>query len=392
MKDAGKPTSQLQFPCGNCGALQVYAPGTKVLRCPYCRHETPIPASDLTIEEYSFREALHELSEAPPRDSAIPGAPRNVECGACGASFEFDQDVHSGACPYCATPVVLGTEHRAFKPKSLLPFRITEEQARTRFRAWLRGLWFALGRLGDYARDNDRLRGIYVPYWTYDSATDTRYRGERGDYYQVRQRYVARVKGRRVTRTRTVTKVRWTPAQGSVSTTFDDVLVGATTTLPRRITDRLEPWDLEGLLPYQEAYLSGFTSQAYQIELDEGFDRAREIMDQVIRTDVARDIGGDVQRIHALDTRHRNTTFKHLLLPVWAAAFRYKDRDYAFVVNGRTGKVAGERPYSGQKILLAVLLGAVLAGGALMWYSQQQGGPDAPSTHWPPPAENYRPY
>lgn len=392
MKRAAGESSQLQFACANCGALQVYAPGTDLLRCPYCRHETPIPVPELTIEEYSFREALQQLSEAPPLDTIGRGASRKIACRGCGASFEFDEDIHSGACPYCATPVVLGTEHRVFKPKSLLPFRITEKQAEARFRTWLRGLWFAPGRLGEHVRNKDRLMGIYVPYWTYDSDTDTRYRGERGDYYQVQQRYAANVRGRRVMRTRMITKVRWTPVRGSVSRTFDDVLVGATTTLPRRITDRLEPWDLDGLLPYQKAYLSGFASQAYQIELDEGFERAREIMNRVIRGDVARDIGGDVQRIHALDTRHRNTTFKHLLLPVWSAAFRYKEREYAFVVNGRTGKVAGERPYSRWKILIAVLLGAALAGGALMWYAQRQEGAELEPMHWPPPAENYRSY
>ena len=193
-------------------------------------------------------------------------------------------------------------------------------------------------------------------------------------------------------RTRTVTRVRWTRVEGTVSRFFDDVLVGAAHTLPRQITDRLAPWDLRDLKPYKDEYLSGFASEIYQIELDEGFDRAREIMNQVIRTDVARDIGGDAQRIHHLDTRHGNTTFKHLLLPVWSAEFSYKDRTYVFVVNGRTGKVAGERPYSGWKLLLAGLLAAALIGGALLWYSQQQSDREVSPVDLAPPVEPYRSY
>ncbi len=392
MKKAPGRTSQLQFPCANCGALQLYAPGTDLLRCPYCRHETPIPDSDLVIEEYSFRDALRKLNKARPLEGAAANTTQIVNCEACGASFAFDQDVHSGLCPYCSTPVVLGTEHKTFKPKSLLPFRITEEQAKQEFRRWLQRLWFAPGRLAKLARGDNRLNGVYVPYWTYDSDTDTRYRGERGKYYQVRERYTSYVKGRRVMRTRTVTKVRWTPVQGTVSRFFDDVLVGAARTLPRKITDRIAPWDLDGLLPYQEEYLSGFASQIYQVELDEGFDRAREIMDQVIRSDVARDIGGDAQRIHALDTRHRDTKFKHLLLPVWSAGFHYRDKDYVFVVNGRTGKVAGERPYSGWKILFTGLLAAAMIAGILVWYARQQDELDVSPADWPPPVETYRPY
>ena len=57
-----------------------------------------------------------------------------------------------------------------------------------------------------------------------------------------------------------------------------------------------------------------------------------------------RDIGGDQQRIGALETEVGRLTFKHVLLPVWLAAYRYRGRAYRFVVNGRTGAVDGERP------------------------------------------------
>jgi len=157
-----------------------------------------------------------------------------------------------------------------------------------------------------------------------------------------------------------VQKIRWTPAAGTVSRFFDDVLVGASRSLPRKITDRLSPWDLNSLVSYDERYLSGFRSEAYQVGLDEGFKTAIQIMDRVIRQDIARDIGGDLQRITQVNTKHGDTTFKHLLLPVWSAAFRFRQKVYRFVVNGRTGKVQGERPYSKWKIAGAVLLAAVV--------------------------------
>ena len=378
-----------QFPCANCGALQTYAPGTEVLRCPYCQHETPVMLSSTSIQEYDFRAALAKLATARDKTSA-EHAVQTSHCDACGASFTFDQDIHSGECPYCATPVVLTSAHKLFKPKSLLPFKIEQDQARERFQDWLRGLWFAPGNLKQYARADSRLQGVYIPYWTYDSHTRSRYLGERGDYYQVPQQYTAVVNGRRVTRTRMITKVRWSPARGEVARFFDDILVGATESLPRKITDRLEPWDLANLVPYQEQYLSGYTSQIYQVDLDEGFDRARETMDRIIRQDVARDIGGDVQRIHRLETRHRYTTFKHLLLPIWSAGFRYRGKDYLFVVNARTGKVQGERPYSRWKILLALLLGLVLAGGAALLYLQYQAQYPDTALDWTPAADPYR--
>ena len=175
-------------------------------------------------------------------------------------------------------------------------------------------------------------------------------------------------------RVRVVTKTRWTPAAGVVSRFFDDVLVLASASLPRAVTERLEPWDLANLTPYQEAYLSGFRAEMYQVELDQGFERAREIMALTIRRDIERDIGGDHQRIHAADTRYDDISFKHILLPVWMSAFRFRDKVYRFVVNGRTGEVQGERPYSPWKIAFAILLAALLIGGGMAaWQHYQEG-------------------
>ncbi|MCR9114968.1 MAG: primosomal protein N' (replication factor Y) - superfamily II helicase, partial [Rhodobacteraceae bacterium] len=143
---------------------------------------------------------------------------------------------------------------------------------------------------------------------------------------------------------------------------FDDVLVLASRTLPKRYTDALEPWDLSDLEPYSPEYLAGFRAEGYQVELGEGFAEARGIMDNVIARDVRFDIGGDRQRIHSIDTAVSDVTFKHVLLPVWLAAYKYRGETYRFVVNGRNGKVQGERPWSAIKIAIAVVLGLLVAG------------------------------
>jgi hypothetical protein len=175
-----------------------------------------------------------------------------------------------------------------------------------------------------------------------------------------------------VTEIRKVPQIQWTPVSGQVSRFFDDVLIGASKSLPRKILDALQPWDLEQLIPYDEHYLSGFRSEYYQVELNEGFDYAKQVMDSLIYRDIAFDIGGDHQRIHQARTHHGGTTYKHCLLPVWSAAFRYKDKPYRFVINGRTGQVQGERPYSGWKISFAVIAAVLLAIG-IYFYMDQAG-------------------
>lgn len=364
-----------RFPCAQCGASLEYAPGADVLRCGHCGHENRIADSAAPILEQDFRETLRSLAtNAAARDNIA------IHCDSCGASYSFGAATHAGQCPFCGAPVVAKTErHRQLQAQALLPFKIDRDRARATFRRWLGGLWFAPGGLKDYARDDARLAGMYVPYWTYDADTTTRYRGERGDDYQVRESYRVIENGEEVERVRIVTKTRWTPTAGTVSRFFDDVLVLASRSLPRAMTERLEPWDLANLTPYREEYLSGFQSEMYGVELEQGFERARERMAPVIRRDVEQDIGGDHQRIHAQDTRYGEIRFKHVLLPVWLSAFRFRDKTYRFVVNGRTGEVQGERPYSAWKIALAVLLAALLIGGSLAAWQHLSAAKQGPA-------------
>ena len=69
-------------------------------------------------------------------------------------------------------------------------------------------------------------------------------------------------------------------------------------------------------------------------------------------------------------TRHANETFKHILLPVWTAAYRYNGKSYRFVVNGQSGRVQGERPWSVWKIALAVVLALLVLLG-LLWLNER---------------------
>lgn len=357
-----------RFPCEQCGAILKYAPGTDHQACEYCGFENHIERSCEPIQEYDLQQALRQLAQ-PQKEPVKP----QIHCDECGAGFQFESHTHAGECPFCGTPIVTTTvQAKPIQPKSLLPFAIGEQDAKRRFQGWIAKLWFAPNTVKKYARSDTKLTGVYVPYWTFDSDTETDYVGERGDVYYVTVPVQVVRNNRTVTELRRVPKIRWTPVSGRVRRFFDDVLVGASKSLPRKILDALQPWDLSNLLPYDEKYLSGFRSEYYQVELDEGFDAAKQIMDGVIYRDIARNIGGDHQRIHRARTRHDKTTYKHCLLPVWSAAFRYRDKTYRFVINGRTGKVQGERPYSGWKIGFAVLA-ALLAAAGLYYYLEASG-------------------
>ena len=361
-----EPTSDVlldhRFPCETCGSDLRFEPGTEQLSCDHCGNIEPIEDQILwdggAVRELDFEAALRNaLPEAEIEETKV------LDCPNCGAQVEFEPDVHAAECPFCATPVVTDTgTHRHIKPRGLLPFALGEETARGAMNRWLGRLWFAPSGLRDFARAGRRMQGIYVPYWTFDADTTTAYNGQRGTvYYETRSKRV-RVNGRSETRQVKVAKVRWRKASGRVSRFFDDVLVLASRSLPKEYTEALGPWDLSSLEPYRPEFLAGFRAEGYTVALEDGYADAKDYMDRMIVRDVRFDIGGDRQKIDWLETDVRDITFKHVLLPVWVAAYKYRGKSFRFVVNGRTGVVQGERPYSAFKIALAVGAGLILAG------------------------------
>jgi DNA-directed RNA polymerase subunit RPC12/RpoP len=333
------PDGNRQFPCAKCGAKLNYEPGTTSLTCPYCGHENPINLVAEPVVEHDYEAQIAEMEHASPVHEAL-----TVKCGACGAEVSAPADATAFPCPYCGTNIVaVAHSTKQIKPGALLPFRVKREQARDAFRKWIRSRWFAPNALKRQAGIDQSIAGMYMPYWTYDCRTVT-------------------VNGRTEHRTRQVRHIRWTPASGVVSNSFDDVLVAASNSLPREKVDALAPWDLKDCVPYQDDYLSGFRAESYQIDLPGGFAIAKTIMEPTIRSTVRADIGGDEQRIDRMNVNYKNIYFKHLLLPVWVSAYRYKSKVYRFLVNARTGEVQGDRPYSAAKITTLVIAILVVIG------------------------------
>ena len=232
-----------QFPCRSCGAKFEFSPGA-ALKCPYCGAENEIPQSKTEIKELDFHAYLEQ---AVGQEETIES--QTVKCQACGAESSLDPAVSMSHCPFCGTTMHAEAKTtRLIKPKSLLPFRVTKKDGMEKFRDWLGRLWFAPSALKTAAQVEGGLKGMYIPYWTYDSNTFTWYDGEQGIDYQETEYYTDTDEdGNTVQKERVVTRTEWYPVSGTVWNDFDDVLVLATESLPREKTDRLEPWDLENL-------------------------------------------------------------------------------------------------------------------------------------------------
>ncbi len=347
------------FACTNCGADLTYKPGSTHLNCTYCGTDNHIPEIKEVIKEFDFHQYIEDHQEDIHTHSI-----HVVNCGSCGATTSLEPNVTGASCAYCASPLVADQVHKEsiIEPKSLLPFKLNKEEALAAFKKWVDQLWFAPNKLKKATLNFDHFKGVYIPYWTFDANTFSKYVGQRGDYYYVTESYTTTENGKTVSKTRQVRRTRWSYASGDVDHFFDDVLTVATKSLSQQHIYQLEPWDLENLIPFDKKYLSGFITEKYQVDLEDGFSIAKGKMGQKIEDMVRLQIGGDTQRILSVESDYRQIKFKHLLLPVYVSAYRFNNKLFRFLVNGRTGEVQGERPWSWIKISLAVLTGITIAG------------------------------
>ena len=66
-------------------------------------------------------------------------------------------------------------------------------------------------------------------------------------------------------------------------------------------------------------------------------------------------------------------------MPVWLVTYVYRAKSYQVLVNGVTGKIAGERPWSWIKITLLVLVILIVLYVYVQFIGDPKGSPTTPS-------------
>jgi len=347
------------FPCGQCGADLKFAIGQQKLQCEFCGWAKELQLDETAaVQEQDFHAMLSRLAELRSKGQSDEVSTSEIRCDSCGSGVVFTGTLTSSECACCGSPIQRDQVHDAedrVRVDGVLPFLIEQTRATENLRQWVQSRWFApseFRRRGVTGRFN----GIYLPFWTFDTMTFNRYSGQRGEHYTVTE-------GTGQNK-RQVRKTRWYPVSGAFQRFFDDVMVCAATGVPREMLVSLEPWPMERCQPFNQEVLAGFLAQTYAVPLDQGFAEAKPRIESAIQSDVRGRIGGDEQRITSVNTRYDAISYKHLLLPVWLMAYRFREKTYRVVVNATTGEVQGERPYSWVKITMLVL-GIAAAVGAI---------------------------
>ena len=314
-------------------------------------------AGDQVIVEHDLIQALRAI---PDDQRGWQAKKISVKCQSCQAISVFDPARVGQRCDFCGSTALVPYEEikEAFRPESLLPMKISENQVRDSIHRWYRTRWFAPNKLKRAAL-TDTVKGLYIPYWTFDAQVHADWTAESGYYYYERETYRD---SQGELKTREVQKVRWQPSSGQLDHFFDDELVPASRGVQPDMLRRIEPFPTKELTPYQPGFLSGWVVERYQIDLGTAAHTAREEMDAELRRLCADQVPGDTHRNLQVEADYSGQTFKHILVPIWLLTYNYRAHNFQVVINGYTAAIAGKYPKSWIKISLAVLaIAAVIA-------------------------------
>jgi hypothetical protein len=310
-----------------------------------------------------------------PQAGAAPGGEpaaeqRHFRCENCGAEVGVDPDQRSYTCAFCdSTYVVEFTPEETGRqpPEFVIGFSVTPERAQEKFREWLLGnSWFRPSDL-KLAKIEEKLKGVYLPFWSFSMLAESDWSADIGEYWWRTETYTTTDKdGKTVTKTRRVRETEWWNLGGDHHRYYSGYLVSGSRGLSQEYADRIKPFHLPALKRYRPDFLAGWLSEEYSIERDAALGMCKQEFQNREQQNVAAHLPGDTHRNLRVGTRFSQINSDLILLPIYLLSYRYRDKLYRFMVNGQTGRVAGNKPLSKLRIALATAAGVIAVGILLL--------------------------
>ena len=333
--------SKMNYRCPGCGVTMEFDPATQKLHCEFCKSSYTVRELEAILEKQDTGASQYSGDD---RETDNTIRMTILHCNSCGAELAINGTEASTFCAFCGQAAVVTDRLEGWlKPDYIIPFKVTKEEAEKTIRTRLSKSFFVPRELKNF--ETECLRGIYIPYWLFDVYYgDTQY----WKYEKDKNEY------------RTVTK----HACRSADCTFLDMTLDASVHVPDSSSQRLEPYEMDELKPFDAAYLSGFYSnrrdiKAEQVE-DAALQRAAGLFDEYIEQDVKSKKERRNATLYSSDPIGKVLNPRYALLPAWFLTTRSGGVPRTILVNGQTGKMVGAVPFVKWKAYALFALLAVL--------------------------------
>ena len=349
----------MEYKCPCCGGAIAFDSTLQKMKCPFCDTEFEMEALagyDAELQNDKSDDMEWETTAGGDWQEGETDGLRSYVCKSCGGEIVGDANLAATACPFCGNPVVMmGQFSGALKPDLVIPFKLDKKAAKAGLMKHLTGKRL-LPKIFKDQNHIDEIKGIYVPFWLFDTDVDA----------QVRYR---------ATKIRTwsdsdynYTETSHYSVLRSGSMSFDHIPVDGSKKMPDDLMESLEPFDFSEAVDFSMAYLSGYLADKYDVSSDECNERANERVkrssDLVLQSTVQ---GYDSVVSENVSVQFSGGRKHYALYPVWILNTTWNGNKYTFAMNGQTGKFVGDLPVD--KGLFWTYFGSIFAGASVAAYA-----------------------
>ena len=340
------------YTCPNCGSKRIYKAGSNELICESCGAKALISTITVDMESGSV-----QGQKGGPDTVTATEEGATIKCPGCGADLDVKEESAAVKCAFCENTVIIDSRlSGAYRPARILPFQISEKEAKDQFSSWKNS-----GPLTPKSFKTamaKKISGCYVPFWLYDYDVKVSMKAEAKRVEKVT------ADGTERTTTETYEVLRDTLA------VYKDVPEVSSENFPDEAMKILEPFDYKAFQTFTPPYLAGYTAERYTKSAED----LRDKVQSDLRKDAEEATKGTITGYNEVNVTEADITFQNervenVLLPVYKLDYEYQGKKYPIFMNGQTGEIQGKLPKSKLKALLwfvipfaAVFLIAMILG------------------------------
>lgn len=332
--------------CPNCDGPLLFDPESQSFHCEYCLSVF----KDTDIKENTEPSQVEELAKETFNLYACPS---------CGAEVVTEETTAATYCYYCHNPVVLKDRVSGeFLPNAILPFKVSEKEAKEKFLQWANKKKF-IPRDFFSKKQIEKMTGVYFPYWNVDAELfgDVKAKGTKIDVWRIDETEYTRTRRYDIRR------------KGNV--TFKSLLKTALSkNVKQNMIESVQPFNVDDCQAFDSRFLSGFQAEKRDLEFNEIKDAVNQELDQYTEKLLVNDISGygmiDSSRCQ---TQLLNQSNQYYLLPLWIVTYKSEtsEEPYYFAMNGVSGKTSGILPINKTKLIgTSAMIGAIVSGIVLL--------------------------
>ncbi|MEE1282887.1 MAG: hypothetical protein UHK60_11685 [Acutalibacteraceae bacterium] len=325
----------MEYKCPCCGGEIEFNSDIQKMSCSYCGSEFDVETLKAYDEDLKNQKPddMQWNTQKDPWSGAETENLSNYVCNSCGAEIIGEGTTGTVDCPYCGNHVILkGKFAGDLRPDLIIPFKLNKQMAIDGLNNHLKGKHF-LPKVFKSQNHIEEIKGIYVPFWLFDTDVDAsiRYLATKVRHWHDRNYYY--------TETAYFSVLR----EGNI--TFDNIPADGSSKMPDDLMESIEPYDLSEAVDFQTAYLSGYMADRYDVTAEQSITRTNERVKTSTEENFKKTVKGYVSvTTENSSIRTSNGKAKYALYPVWILNTTYKGEKYIFAMNGQTGKFVGNLP------------------------------------------------